>query len=334
MPPSDHVLDFPKIDLYRRLGGTFDAEALAGLGTRTPAPEPTPGSVSNVTDWDAWQLKMQSLEAGLTDQGSFAAAVRSLAGQADRAGIRHIEIAVEVESLNSGGRADEEAILAVLRRAVEDFNYPASPSLGWLILTSLSAPAATVAEALALAAAGRGMGVLGLAVRLSPHDSADCDRVVAGAQGLKVPVVVELDPAVAVGSVTSRLEVLAPRRIVFGRGLLIDLGALAWIREHRPGMVVCPAADRALGLGDDLAGPQLQAMIQAGMQVSLGTWAPSLLGSDLEGDLQRLLTQGQLSDESLFGLMLAGVQASFLGSREKRELEREFEAAIFGFPSG
>lgn len=334
MPPSATPFDFPKIDLYRRLGGSLAADSLAELGVRDPVPGSVPGGHAQAREFQTLQAEMTLIEGRLAGLDVIPAAVRAVADGAQRAGVRHAEMAVALQAWSPQHLTQPQDILKVLARSVAEYAYPASPSLGWLIWVSLDEPVANLERSAELAAAGKDQGVLGLAVRTSNRDSEASLRALAETGASGVSVVLEFDPALEPGLMADRLETAAPRRIVFGQRLIQDLPALAWIREHRPSWVVCASGERILGLGNEPSDLSLQPMIQAGMQVGLGSWAPALLGEDLGEAIQHLLADHRLSMETMLSLMLAGVQASLLGSRPKRDLERELEAAMFGFPTG
>ncbi len=337
MPPSATSatpFDFPKIDLYRRLGGSLAADSLAELGAHDPAPGPVPGDHTQARDFQTLQAELASIEGRLAALEVIPAAVRAVADGAQRAGVRHAEIAVALKAWSPSRLTQPQDILKVLARSVAEFAYPASPSLGWLIWVSLDEPVDSLERSVELAAAGKDQGVLGLAVRTSDHDSEAALRTLAETRASGVSVVLEVDPSLEPGLMADRLDAAAPRRIVFGQRMIQDLPALAWIREHRPALVVCASGERILGLANEPSDLSLQPMIQAGMQVGLGSWAPALLGEDLGEAIQHLLADHRLSTETMLSLMLAGVQASLLGSRPKRDLERELEAAMFGFPTG
>jgi len=317
-PTSSELIALPKVDLFRRLGGAL-ASPSGPDGSWRPS-------------MDALNRMMAENETRLASNGALPQVLRSVMDSVQADNIAHLELAVSPAALGVAVGSLEAAFdeLAVARSSLQP---GAAPSFGWLISVAAADPVDELARSVTLARERGDDGVLGLAVLLAAGDPTEADALLAEAQIGGVPMMVQLSPDVAPDWASERLTRIAPSRIAFGNQSLHSLDALAWIRRHRPVVLVCLNAERAVGVWPSDDKHPLTQMIQAGMQVNLASWAPGLLGGTLTDDYRLAAESLGLSLEALRGLTLAGVQASFLEHRQKRRLEREFENAIFGFPT-
>jgi hypothetical protein len=335
------LLALPKVDLYRRLGGAFDLGSLSSLlGRDADAGQPggsqatAHGSESGARlDLDAAEVWMTQVESRLLAADALGAAVGAVAERARDERVARLELAVSSEALAEGA-GSVAAGLDRLSEAMQMRPADEMPSIGWLIGIAANGRAGDLQDTLGPVLERRAdSGVIGLVLRGASTGFAGRSEALTDARQAGLPLVVRLAPDLDLDSHVEDLERLDPERIVFGSALLHNLQALGWIRERRPVLVACLSVEKALGMWPKNGVHPLIQIIQAGMRVGLGSWAPALVGRRLTDDY-RLASDGlDLSLESLRGLTLAGVQASFLDKRSKLRLEREFEAAIFGLPT-
>jgi aminodeoxyfutalosine deaminase len=341
-PTFDELLLLPKVDLFRRLGGALTADELDRLQAGEPdtlldpasrltldeGKQPHPPSV--LEDLEA---RLDGMENRLAASPGIPALVAAVSAAAREDHVAHLEMAVSPAALASS-MGSLQAVFEGLRRATQVDRLDGSPSLGWLISVSASDPVPDLTKIVRLVLDEGTPSILGLAVRLSQGASKDATPVLVEARHAGMPLLLQLEPGLDAEAAYDSLKALEPTRIVFASQLLHSMGALGWIREHRPALIVCLSAESAVFTQDAGTAQPLMQMIQAGMQVSLATWVPGLTGRGLTDDYQLAAQTPGLSLEAMRGLTMAGVQASFLGKAQKRQLEREFEDAIFGFPSG
>jgi len=337
-PTPTDLLALPKVDLYRRLGGALTSAAASLLRKQTSwasadPPRDTTAAHQMSLSMDAWHGRMAENEAKMASSIGLQAALRAVVESARGDNLAHLELAVSPVAL-AGAIGSPEAAFDALAQAFERIHLETGLSLGWLISVEAAPPLDQLAQILRWARERKEAGILGMAVRLASDDPFEADDLLVETLAADLPMMVHLAPDIAPDAAVERLNRLAPARIAFGNKILQSLDALAWIRQNRPAVLVCLSAERATGLwaGDD-PHPIVQ-MIQAGMQVNLATWAPGLLERSLTDEYQLAAGSLDLTLESLRGLTLAGVQASFLPKVPKRYLEREFEDTIFGFPTG
>jgi adenosine deaminase len=319
-PPSilDDLLELPKVDLYRRLGDAALPEVSH------------PGSPLSLA---AIEGQLDQAEAQLASTDGLEKALEDAIETAQDDHVAHLEVAVSPRAV-AEALGSLEAALDLLEATLQSPPNQDALSLGWLIHTPAGGPLDGLERTVAWAVEHLDMGVLGLSVHLAAGDPSQADELLEQGRDSGLPMMAQLAEDLPVEHAAERLARLTPARIAFGSRLLHSLDALAWIRRDRPALLMCLAAELAIGAWDGAsADPTLQ-MIQAGMQVSLASWAPRSVGGSLTRNYQLAVENMGLSMESLRGVTLAGVQASFLPSRAKRRLERQFEDAIFGFPTG
>jgi len=337
-PTPTDLLDLPKVDLYRRLGGalTSAASPLQSNQSSTASANPARDMLAEHSlpqTIESWEGRMAQNEAEMASSMGLQTALRTVVETAQAENIAHLELAVSPAAL-AGALGSPEAAFDALVDALEAIHLDEGPSLGWLISVLAATPPDDLARIVGLARERKQAGIFGLVVRLAAEDPAEVDDMLVETSAADLPMMVHLAPDVTAEAAFERLSRLAPARIAFGNRTLLSLEALAWIRQNRPTLLVCLSAERATGMW---AGPDVHPiiqMIQAGMQVNLATWAPGLLRHSLTGEYQLAAESHGLTLEALRGLSLAGVQASFLPKVPKRDLERKFEDTIFGFPTG
>jgi len=336
-PTSTDLLDLPKVDLYRRLGGALTSGASPLQGSQAPTagvnPADTLAELPLPQTMESWERRMAQNEARIASSMGLQTALRAVVETAQADNIAHLELAVSPAAL-ADAFGSLEAAFDALVDGLEAIHLDEGPSLGWLISLMAATPPDELARIVGWARERKQAGILGLVVRMAAEDPAEADDLLVKTSAAELPIMVHLAPDITPEVTFERLSRLAPARIAFGNQTLHSLGALAWIRQSRPALLVCLSAERAAGMW---AGPDVHPiiqMIQAGMQVNLATWAPGLLGHSLTGEYQLAAESQGLTLEALRGLSLAGVQASFLPKVPKRDLERKFEDTIFGFPTG
>jgi adenosine deaminase len=129
-------------------------------------------------------------------------------------------------------------------------------------------------------------------------------------------------------SVRQALETMQADRIAHGVRVMEDPSVVALALERRTPFEVCLTSNLHSGVVATLAEHPLPRMIQAGLQVSLGTDDPSISDIRLSDEYALAVEQLGLSEVSLAGLILAAGQAGFLPEAEKRSLEAELQSLL------
>jgi adenosine deaminase len=129
-------------------------------------------------------------------------------------------------------------------------------------------------------------------------------------------------------SVRHALEAMQADRIAHGVRVMEDPSVVALARERRTPFEVCLTSNLHSGVVPTLAQHPLPRMIQAGLQVSLGTDDPSISDIRLSDEYALAVEHLGLSEVTLAGLVLAAGQAAFLPESEKRSLELDLQTAL------
>ncbi len=277
--------------------------------------------------------QMAENETRLAASGGLAAALHAVVEDARKDNVAHLELAVSPAAL-AGPLGSIEGALDALALASSALPAEGRPTVGWLVSVAASVSRNDLAQMAGWVRERMGDGILGVVLRLAADDPPEADDQLSDNLPSDLPIMVQLAPDISPDVILPRLTRLAPARVAFGNAALRSLDAMGWIRQNRPAQVVCLSAERSIGMGSSDPVHPMVGMIQAGMQVGLATWAPGLLERTLTNEYRLAADQVGLTLETLRGLTLASVQASFLPERQKRHFEREFEATIFGFPTG
>lgn len=130
-------------------------------------------------------------------------------------------------------------------------------------------------------------------------------------------------------SVRHAIEIMRADRIGHGVRVLDDPQAVAIARERRTIFEVCLTSNMYTGVIADIHEHPLPEMIQSGLHVTLNSDDPGIFNTCLTDELTLAVEALDLSMESLKGLMLSGMQASFSSRELKAALEEKLMGAFF-----
>ncbi len=120
------------------------------------------------------------------------------------------------------------------------------------------------------------------------------------------------------------IEVMRAPRIGHGVRIMEDQELMGLARNKRVAFEVCLTSNVQTGAVPNIHDHPLPRMLQAGLQVTLNTDDPSVSDTRLSDEYALAITELDLSFESIKGLILTALQASFLSPRKKANLESEF----------
>lgn len=321
--------DLPQIDLYRWLEGALDPSALAelagggGSSDRPSPPEPAfvrPDETSFIPALKARARRIAPIPA-------LRRVVERVLEEASGGSLRRVELVFSPAWLAAAGGYEQAAAFEAVLSASAGADS-GELSIGWIAAVPAEASASELETTIALCTRHRAAGMVAVSLQLDDVTihRVDYRQAISGAKEAGLGVVLETSAVTTAASVADALESLMPDRVVEGSRVLADLRALSAVKASRATMLTCLT-------GGEGRVPDLPAMIQAGLQVVLITWAPGLMGTSMEMAYQLASESFGLSRESLKGLAMAAAQSSFMDRRPKRKLERELEAELFGFPA-
>lgn len=124
------------------------------------------------------------------------------------------------------------------------------------------------------------------------------------------------------------IEVMRAPRIGHGVRIMENQELVRLARDHRVAFEVCLTSNIQSGAVSTIHDHPLPRMLQAGLQVTLNTDDPGVSDTRLSDEYRLAITEFDLSFESIKGLILAALQASFIPAKKKANLESEFLATI------
>ncbi|HEY46633.1 MAG TPA: adenosine deaminase [Anaerolineae bacterium] len=124
------------------------------------------------------------------------------------------------------------------------------------------------------------------------------------------------------------IEAMGAPRIGHGVRVMEDPALVRLARDQRVAFEICLTSNIQSGAVSNIRDHPLPEMLQAGLQVTLNTDDPGVSNTRLSDEYTLAITALDLSYESIKGLILAALQASFLPPQKKASLESEFLAAI------
>ncbi|MGQ9681528.1 MAG: adenosine deaminase [Anaerolineae bacterium] len=258
---------------------------------------------------DDWALITRRLGDDLARQNVRYAEVTWTPSMAVRSGLPFAEALRGVEEGRAAVRAEHGIEMRWLPDAARDLGLAeALQTVEWL----LSSP-------------GHGILALGLggSENLYPPEGFVEPFARAKAGGLRsYPHAGELLGPV---SIWTALELLQADRIGHGVRAIEDPELVAFLRERRIALDICPTSNVCLHVYPDYAHHPLRRLFDAGLLVTLNSDDPPLFNTDLENEYRLAVSEFGFTAEEICTLSLNAVEASFLESDERSHLRRTFE---------
>lgn len=331
-PQSADFQSLPKIDLHRHLEGSLRLSTVAELAAAGSIPLPAAQDelrrLIQVGPDDPHNRQFfLSRFASIREVFQSQEIIARVAGEAvlDAAAdnIRYLELHLTPAALSAVNAAGYADVIRWVLQAVE--RTASRDQLVRLVVSINRHEPVSVAEAVAQTAVDfRDKGVVGLDLAGDEGEfPAEPFREVfreASESGLRRSV--HAGEWSGPESVREAIEVLGAERVSHGVRIMEDPEVVRLARDRAVPFAVCLTSNVQTGVVGDLLEHPLVPMIQAGLHVTINTDDPRLSGITLSSEFERALELG-LTEESLRGLILAGLQAGFLPPREKRELEAE-----------
>jgi adenosine deaminase len=126
------------------------------------------------------------------------------------------------------------------------------------------------------------------------------------------------------------VEVLGVERIDHGVSLVDDPDLVAEVADRRIGVTACPTSNVAIGIIERVADHPLLRLRAAGVLVTVNSDNAEMFGVDVADELCRVRDAFDLAFDDLASLCLEGVDSTFLDDTARREMRRDFAAAIDG----
>jgi adenosine deaminase len=118
------------------------------------------------------------------------------------------------------------------------------------------------------------------------------------------------------------MEYLPIQRIGHGVQAVHSAETLAQLKDKGIALEVCPSSNIALGLFKDLANHPLTQLMEAGIQISLGSDDPPFFRTNLAMEYQRVQQAYQFPDSKMSAFTTTAIQSSFADEQTKLKLRR------------
>jgi len=128
-------------------------------------------------------------------------------------------------------------------------------------------------------------------------------------------------------SVWIAIHQLGAQRIGHGIRAVEDPELLAYLKERRVILEICPSSNIRLGLTPALAEHPLRGLLAAEVPVTVNSDDPMLLETNLTRELAAVQQALHLSTEAITSLMRQAARAAFLPAADRQLLEREVTPA-------
>jgi adenosine deaminase len=341
----DQIVErLPKVELHRHLEGSLRMETLLELarGNGLPVPHDERALRAQVQvlphdplDWRNFLSKFETLRRFFQSPEVISRLVREAIEDLAADRVVYAELRFTPAALAASRDFSVEEVIDWVLEAGRDAVQAAGVRVTWIASINRHEPV-RLAERVAQAAADRkGSGVVGLDLAGNEVDFPTDPFVSIFRQAARsgLGISVHAGEWSDGGSVYDAMESLGAQRIAHGVRAVEDPRALETARERRVAFEVCLTSNVASGAVRSYAEHPLPRLIQAGVQVTLNSDDPSICGIRLSDEYRAAMQHFGLSLDSLRGLVLAAVQASFLPAVERRRLERQLQAELFATAS-
>ena len=329
----------PKVDLHRHLEGSLRLETLIDLIRREGLDLPSdkialqavvqmqPGEPRTSANFLA---KFKHLRSFFRSPEIIHRVTSEAIADAAADGVRYLELHLTPVALSEAG---EFPLAEVVDWVIESASTAASEhtlELG-LILSVNRHEGINIAEQVAHIAVDqkdRGVVGLGLAGDEAGYSAEPFKPIFSAVGEAGLGISIHAGEWAGPESIRYAIEDMEAPRIGHGVRIMEDQELVRLARDHRVAFEVCLTSNLQTGVVANIHDHPLPQMLQAGLQVTLNTDDPGVSDTRLSDEYSLAITAFDISLESIKGLILAALQASFLPPKRKASLESEFLAAI------
>ncbi|MDI4645296.1 adenosine deaminase [Cohnella hashimotonis] len=180
----------------------------------------------------------------------------------------------------------------------------------------------------AIARQGHGVVAVDLAGDEASHPAEKFRGTFAAAREAGIPITIHAGEAAGPFNVREAVEELGATRIGHGIRLREDPGLLAWIRERRIPLELCPTSNiqtKAVESWDDYP---IRSYYDAGVYVTVNTDNPTVSGTDMTRECEAIATRFGFTPAELAKLMRGALQAAFAEPPVKEGLLARFDELV------
>jgi adenosine deaminase len=331
----------PKVDLHRHLEGSLRLETLAQIaekeGLDLPLKRDALSAQVQVRAQDpataqSFLAKFEALRQFYVSREVIQRLTREAVIDAALDGVRYLELRFNPMALASARKFPlGEVIDWVCASAAEAAR---ASGIRVCLIASVnrheSVEVAHQAARQAIERKARGIAGLDLAGKEWQFDAGPFRDIFAEAKKAGLGVTVHAGEWAGAEAVRHAIEAMGADRVGHGVRVIEDPEVVALARERGLVFEVCLMSNVQSGVVAEAAAHPLPRMIEAGLRVTLNTDDPQVSGITLSSEYALARRAFGLSEQTLQGLVLTAVQASFLPTREKKALEASIAAEMLG----
>lgn len=332
MSLAGFIAAMPKAELHVHLEGAIRPDTLLELAQRNQVPLPAEDvaglqALYEFHDFAQFVEIYSLIQDCLQTPDDWRLIVRRFGADMDRQNIRYAEVTWTPAPATRRGLSFAD-VLAAVEAGREEAHRTWGVDMRWLpdIVRDFGPEAAQEAAAYAISGQERGVVALGLggSENLFPPDLFVEAFARARAAGLRsYPHAGEL---AGPSSIWSALRSLHADRIGHGVRAIEDPALVAYLRDERITLDICPTSNIRLHIYPDYTSHPLRRLYDAGVSVTINSDDPPLFNTDLLNEYQIAAQAFGFSADEMCALSLNAIRASFLAGEDQARLQREFEA--------
>lgn len=328
-PAYERIRRLPKAELHVHLDGSLRPDTLAALaGARgVMLPEVVQGTlgdymrVDDARHLEDYLARFDITLSVMQDAEALERIAEELVEDCSADGIRYVEVRF-CPWLNTRGGLSLDAVIAAVHRGLVR-GEAATGTVARIIVCALrNLGRAHGHEMAAVAVENRAQGVVGfdLAGGEAGHPAREFADAFAFARSHDLAVTVHAGEGDGAQSIREAVHLCGADRIGHGTRLLEDPSLVAYVRDRRIPLEVCPTSNVQTRVAKSIAQHPLRAQWEAGVVVTLNTDNRLMSGVTLTEEYLRCAEHLALTDQVLAQLSLAAFKAAFLPWPERRAL--------------
>jgi len=335
----------PKVDLHRHLEGSIRLENLVGLDLaqgkatgeelevlRTKITH----TAGDPRDPGFFLSRFKAIRELFIDREVIERLTRAVISEAASDNVRYLELRLTPVALAARGGFELDEVTGWVINAAHQEALRHELMVRFLLSFNRHEPLDLAHEVLDIALARRELGVVGLDLagdeRTSPAEPFAAIMLRARDEGLGLSVHAgEWGDA---AHIAYAIHELGANRIGHGVNVMRDAGLAADARKAGVCFEVSLTSNERTGAVGSLQDHPLVEMLQAGLRVALTTDDPGIFETSLSAEHEIAVRRLGLSLQTIKGMTLTAVQASFLDKKSKQALEKSFVQAMWGEGEG
>lgn len=325
----DKLRRLPKAELHVHLDGSLRPDTLASLAQeRGVALPPMAGDalgdymrVDDARNLEDYLARFDITLSVMQDADALARIAEELVEDSHLDGIRYVEVRF-CPWLNTRGGLSYDGVMAAVQRGLARGEARTGTVARLIVCALRNLGSAHGQEMAEVAVANRHLGVVGfdLAGGEAGHPARAFAPAFAFARAHDLAVTVHAGEGDGAHSIRDAVHLCGADRIGHGTRLLEDPALVAYVRDRRIALEVCPTSNVQTRVAESLAQHPLRAQWEAGAVVTLNTDNRLMSGVTLTEEYARCAEQLDLDMPALAAISLAAFDASFLPWPERRVL--------------